>query len=390
MAGSNPKLSEEQREVDRLKAEIIRLQFEKKDRASRRRIITESARLRQEAQELEAELAYLQEEDEEDIEEDERPRKYQRGDTIGDQRIISDLEDPFRSRALLEAASIRYRPHPKIKELPPYKGKGIAEAQAFIQQAERRFRQDKGRDYPEDTDKILFCVSAFETGAERRWSSYEETRGGLDNITWEDFKQFLEGTIGDPTGLLLHASDKYTFARQKEGQPIDDFVVYLESLERQLGLVDDKQRCLALYSRLHPQLKKNVNVKDEVPMVREKLINLCRRLERGLRNQGNREGTFHIRGHTDSAPKPQREPDQGSEGPASSSSWKGYKKEGFSSANRTPLGRQSDSRTCYRCHATGHFANKCPEIKCHNCDQKGHTAPDCTKPKRTGNGEAQR
>ena len=81
-------------------------------------------------------------------------------------------------------------------------------------------------------------MASFEPKVERRWTTYEE-EVGIGNTTWEEFKDFLQDSITDKGNRVLGAARAYNRARQREGQPIDDFVTYLDTLERELHIIDD-------------------------------------------------------------------------------------------------------------------------------------------------------
>lgn len=65
-----------------------------------------------------------------------------------------------------EEAPTHPRYGPKIRDLPIYKGKSIRKAQTFIAEAECRFCKDKRYYFSTDTEKIDYCIFAFDTKPE--------------------------------------------------------------------------------------------------------------------------------------------------------------------------------------------------------------------------------
>ena len=389
------RLAEENARIEEIKQEIERRKIARKEDATRKRIRELEAAI-EARQELERELADIREMDKEDSRAGIPGNKRQRINDTGE----GSFTYPARDRLDAEIHMMAYQPNPKIEKLPPFKGKTIAEAQAFYKQAERRFLQDKGRNYPTDIDKILFCVSSFEPKIERRWTTYEE-EVGLESITWAEFKDFLEDSIIDRDNRELNAARAYERAKQRDDQRIEDFVVYLDSLERELRITDDSLRRNTLYSKLNDQLQVEVDRKDDVPSTRKALIALCQRIQ-GKRTFQPRQHTSDSRGPRDPPAHPPvagrqdglpRQPPR-PQGEYSSSA--NIRRQQFSDANRTPVGGPSgqyrSSFRCHRCNSTNHSGRNCPQVECYNCGKKGHISPYCTEPKKdtkpAGNGGA--
>ena len=54
-------------------------------------------------------------------------------------------------------------------------------------------------------------------------------------------------------------------------------------------------------------------------------------------------------------------------------------------SSRPSSSRAFCTRTCYHCHATGHFMKNCPSPRaCFNCGSTGHLMKDCSKPRAEG------
>lgn len=367
-------ISKEEVEIERLQQEILRAKETHERNATRSRIV-ELKEARQTRKDLEKELQDIMR-----LQEGERPfikeptAKRRRTNTKG--QPSDSLANPRRSGV-------------KISAMPPYKGKSIQEAQAFIRGAERRFEQDKGYYYSTDNDKITFCVLAFEHIPEQKWTTYEE-EAGPGNITWEEFKDFLLESIRDKDNRIFDAADKYEGAVQREGQSIDDFVTYLDTLERDLGVTDDTQRLRTLFAKLQPDLKAEVTRRNEVPKDRKSLISLARRIETTEKviSSAAKRGKKEVRANSVHLPRHTRSSlDHRFESPQTM-----HSQSIISDANRTPVGGATKSNRrdvkCFRCKGKGHSSRECPEVECYKCKRKGHISPNCPESRNAGNGQA--
>lgn len=65
-------------------------------------------------------------------------------------------------------------------------------------------------------------------------------------------------SIIDPANWNFDAITSYNSARQGEGQSAEDFVAYLDTLELELRINDEKQRRDNLYAKLREEVQRDL------------------------------------------------------------------------------------------------------------------------------------
>jgi hypothetical protein len=217
---------------------------------------------------------------------------------------------------------------------------------------------------------------------------------GIGNTTWEEFVAFLYDLLTDKDNRELDTASKLENAKQRENQSVEAFAIHLETLERELGIVDDAHRQRTLFGKLTDDLKARILRHGEVPRSRKALVSLARRIESAERiisnsSSSTKGATRNPRRGAD-VPAPAAESGTPAQRPAAGNT-QGDSKGTLSEANRTPIGTGKEGRRgtirCYRCSEEGHLSPKCPNIECYNCKKKGHISTNCSEP-RQGNGGA--
>lgn len=370
---SDPPPSIEDR-IENEKAEALRLQTRIEE--IRR---SDAAAVNARIQELEQQEAYRRELEQE-LEELIRPFRPRRKRTRSPPSHDDD-DEPARRRTSRGA--------PKFRDLPTYYGKDLKEAQGFVHGAERRFRIDNGTRYRSDQDRIDYCVLAFGPGPAAKWERHEQ-RQGLGNTTWQQFTTWMKDDIADPTNREFEAATRYHDARQGERQSAEDLAAYLDTLELELKIDDDKYRKDALYAKLRPDIRTEILIKNEIPETRHELLALATRIETTRRINGQnrqpREDRVDPAPHNQSRGR-QRRNDSTPRREGTPPRTGGERRRGNTPAtgvNRTPTdtGLGSSGPKCPRCQSTSHRLSNCPEVTCFKCQKKGHIAPVC--PELTG------
>ena len=82
----------------------------------------------------------------------------------------------------------------------------------------------------------------------------------------------MKDAISDPENRNLDAITKHDEARQRENQSVQNFVSYLDSLEDELGIDDERQKRNSLFAKIRPDIRQEMSLRGDVPANREKLI----------------------------------------------------------------------------------------------------------------------
>src|SRR5437667_2977782 len=206
---------------------------------------------------------------------------------------------PSQSRDSTSSASKRHRTLgdddlPPSKRVPPtsgiklvapekYNGKSISAMKEYISSCETTFRLSKSN-YPDDATKVLYA-SQFLTGETKRaWLCLEQTKG-KDNITWDEYTEWLQDQLQNPVTRASTLARKYDEAAQRPNQTVIQFVNYLDDLEAELPPYLDEHRRQHLLAKLSPEIRHALNNYQHIPETRTGLINLAIQPEGNMSSQ---------------------------------------------------------------------------------------------------------
>jgi len=172
-----------------------------------------------------------------------------------------------------------------IKPIKPerYTGKSYRSYKEYIRQCEKAYRMLPDV-YEQDSAKVLYASQYIGGELADAFERFEETKG-RDNITWEEFKEFLKDEQMNPVTHTTTLARRYDEAIQRPGQSVAQFVNYLDDLEAELEPYSDEHRRQHLLAKLSPEIRHALNNYQEIPSTRNGLIRLAIQLEANLPRQ---------------------------------------------------------------------------------------------------------
>lgn len=233
------------------------------------------------------------------------------------------------------------------KDSEKYLGKSIKEHRNFMRACETAFKLAPVT-FPTEADKVSWATQHIADELRESWYAHWERQTDEPPYIWESFKGHLLDLVADPIERLLDAATKYSEARQWQGQSIQAFAAYLDTLEDQLTPYSDKHRVQHLYSKLRPKLKAAITIHRMVPETRDELITLGAALEQNMvKSKRSHVGRTRSNGKSQPIPKTRGHRKSRSKNRDNAS-------ETFAAASRSTIVVE-----CFKCLKKGHHANKC-------------------------------
>jgi hypothetical protein len=255
----------------------------------------------------------------------------------------------------------------------PYFGTSLKELDTFETSWNGIFDYDP-LGYQTHQEKIVVAALLLRDDPQKHWKRCKEKHLDTD-MTWPGFIEFLKNLQLDPANRRRSISLKHSEARQREKQPIRQFVDYLESLEDELEPFTEIQKADFILNKCLPEVRQKIINTGRVTQewTREELVTTIAMMEEGTRLRKPRSTSENRR------PKEQEE--KSSQGQRASSNrgrggGRGRSQNRQRDANSSREGTSQKSQdkdskdskdlstvVCYNCQKTGHYANKCEEPK---------------------------
>ena len=127
-------------------------------------------------------------------------------------------------------------------------------------------------------DKILFAITRMDRKIMKLWNCYEKNHD-IHTLKWNNFTIFLKDTLETPIHCNQTIATCYKEARQKPGQAVTDFVLYLDRLKDELSPYNDKACLQHLKTKLQPKITNKMIAWPNPPKTCQEAIDLAIWLE---------------------------------------------------------------------------------------------------------------
>ena len=255
------------------------------------------------------------------------------------------------------------------KEPSPFTGRSLAEYRDYIQSCELAFHL-AAEDFADDKDKVLWAAQFLDREPKMAWRLYQNSRlrsaGDWNSLSWENYKTFVLDNVGDKTNRGLEAHRRYMRAEQRPNQSVQEFTLYLESLEAELDEMSEAERVKALFHRLRDELQADVtNHHPELPATRLLLVQYATRYELNRKKLSPQTARTGAAASKDRGSRPSRGGNSSTR--ARGGRGRGGQYRGGAQHQRdeyTPNADRDLSHVeCFSCGKKGHYATTCPDSK---------------------------
>ena len=203
-----------------------------------------------------------------------------------------------------------------------------------------------------------------------QWFSHCANDLKLNDVTFDDFENFLLNLIADSVNRRLNAYERWEEAKQNSNQKITTFKAYLKDLESHLPEFEETHKAFIFLAKLRHELKQKIFGTESVPDTREGILEVAIMQKKNLERQRSGDGggensnsnqNRKPKGSEDDKPQnnqnPQQQPSQINQSKQRPSTRATVKRSRESDNVKIPLSEIE----CHYCHKKGHYASSCPE-----------------------------
>jgi len=135
---------------------------------------------------------------------------------------------------------------------PRYQGRNWSELQAFLTDLEAIFTTAPGH-FTADAPRVVYASTGIQGDTKRRWTTFLQLSGGIEQVTWEAAKQWLKDQMADPPTRCYDATRKLDGLYQRNQQSCRTFLDLWEAAEAELPTLDPElSRVCRVLHRLQP------------------------------------------------------------------------------------------------------------------------------------------
>ena len=225
-------------------------------------------------------------------------------------------------------------------------------------------------------NQILWAMQFLEKKSRDIWYRHEKiSLIALKN--WTFFKQFLLDLIEDSMNRNLHYAQSFNDAKQRSHQFVNDFDVYLSSIEEYLFLFTKTQLISNYYTKLRSELRKMLRNYQNISNTRRDMIVLVARFERNNRianvstSQNNQERKNSRHNENNNSKQSQKTQEKNKR-----------KNIDKSKKKKKQWNKWFNTITITATTTSNKDIKSLVDVKCWTCHKKEHYASNCSKSKK--------
>jgi hypothetical protein len=265
---------------------------------------------------------------------------------------------------------------PRFELDKKYETKGLRAKKTFEAKLRYHFKQNAWYYEAEYSDqrKILTAVNAFGEDMLDRWAQFEDDGADVDNMTWQEFDDFLLRQIKAPELLRDDANRTYQNLFQRTNQRVTEFSRVLRNWEQQLDVTyNDAQRKNHLKGRILDSLRRKAQETGKAePEGYEPYVTHLQAIEDNMPERRKELRQPHHGSNDKSGKSPDPGTGSGSRNSSSSRGRRGASR-GRSNQRFQPYSRDLQQRGTD--NSTPHSQDS--DVTCGHCHKKGHTEKTC-------------
>ena len=144
--------------------------------------------------------------------------------------------------------------------------------------------------FSDDRTKILWCMTFLIGDSQAQWFSHCANDLKLNDVTFDDFENFLLNLIADSVNRRLNVYERWEKAKQNSNQKITAFKVYLKDLKSHLFEFEEIYKAFIFFAKLRHELKQKIFDIGSVSDTRKDILKIVIMQKKNLKRQRNGDG----------------------------------------------------------------------------------------------------